>query len=196
MQRSLMVPSDHMNKQKLSCKATIDGELLESEAACYVDPMHGYLSIRFARSVALVGSRRQQFSQPSFSLYPFTPSLLTRWDDQVLAEGTTLEMSGTDIGYWRVEHDPKERRADSYRLKSVIVRTTFFRDGIGLKIEARTDVGVSEYEGQTLERDLPGVAISISIFVPTSELGRFLMPQESPLFSMEERLSKLPPSPT
>lgn len=186
-----------MQTQKISCKTSIDGKLLASPVICSVNPKFGQLNIAFERSVELIGTRRREFSRPHFCLYPFTPSLLTRWNDEVLAQGTTLEMSGTDIGYWQVEHDPKEGRFDSYRLKSAIVKTKFFRDGISLEIGANTELGISEYERRMLARDLPAVTISISIFIPASELGRFLMPEESSLlYSMEEKLSKLPASAT
>ncbi len=186
-----------MQPSKISCKASIDGKLLPSPATCGVNPKAGQLNVGFERSVELIGTHRREFSRPRFWLYPFTPSLLTRWSDELLAQGTTLEMSGTDIGCWQVEHDPRERRYDSYRLKAAIVKTKFFCDGISLEIEASTELGISEYEGRILARDLPAVDISISIFVPTTELGRFLMPEESQLlYFIEEKLSKLPESAT
>lgn len=186
-----------MHTTKISCKASIDGKLLASPATCGINPKFGQLNIGFEKSVELIGTRRREFSKPRFWLYPFTPSLLTRWNDEVLAQGTTLEMSGTDIGGWQVEHDPREGRYDSYRLKSAIIQTKFFRDGISLEIEANTELGISEYERRILARDLPAVTILISIFIPTSELGKFLMPEESSfLFSIEDKLSRLPASAT
>lgn len=185
-----------MQNRDISCKVSIDGKLLASSAiSCHLSP-HGQLHITFKKSVELIGTRRREFSTPSFALYPFTRFLLSTGINDSPPEAF-LKMSGTDIGYWSVRRGPKSEETDSYRLKSAIVQTKFFRDGISLEIGANTELGVSAYEGRIQASDLPAITISISMFIPTSELGGFIMPDELRLLSfMEEKLSKLPTSST
>lgn len=183
-----------MHTKKSSCTANVNGEMHFSASHYQVSP-RGSLQILFDRTVALEGSRKQVFSRPSFSLHPFTSSLLTGLSPDEMARGSTLEMAGTNIGWWRVTHDPKERRSDSYRLKSAVIRTKFFMDGICLEIDAQTEVGLSEYSSEAIANDLPPVTLSISMFVPTQELEHFLLPDESHVYSMRERLLTLPTSP-
>ncbi len=185
-----------MHTKRIVCKVTVDGKVEFTAALCRVSPLFGGLQIAFDRTVALEGSRKSIFSRPSFFLQPFTSSLLTRLSIEAMARGTTLNISGTDIGCWEVEHDPKESRIDTYPLKSASIRTVFCVDGIGLDIDSHTDSGVSGYFGKQIAHDLPPITLSIFIFVPTAELWRFLLPEESAVSSMEERLSKLPPGTT
>lgn len=185
-----------MQTKRIACRATVDGKVDFTAELCHVSPRFGGLQICFDRTVALEGSHKRIFSRPRFYLQPFTPSLLTRLSTEAMARGTALDLIGTDIGCWEVEHDPKESRIDTYPLKSASIRTVFFMDGISLKIDSHTDSGVSGYLGKEIAHDLPPITLSISIFVPTAELWQFLLPEESAVFSMEERLSKLPPSTT